>query len=204
MANPSVNEFQATEQHSLLQRALSGDRSSLGTLLQANHELLIRFAREQLAPDLVPKGSASDLVQETYIDVLRDFAEFQGDLSQFQGWLKHILSNNIHDFGRHFRLCHKRELHREQTLSDPSLVGLTHAQPSPVELLTRAEELQKLESALEQLSAQEQQLIRWRFRDRLSYSEIGRRLRCTEEAARQRVNRAERRWRQLLGNLHVA
>src|SRR5262249_41034886 len=80
----------------LLQRARAGDRSALGQLLQRYRNYLALLARYQIDRRLQGKVDASDLIQETFLEAHRDFAQFRGRTeSELGNWLRRILANNL-------------------------------------------------------------------------------------------------------------
>jgi RNA polymerase sigma-70 factor, ECF subfamily len=62
----------------LVAAARAGSREALGRALEIHRHYLLAIAERQLDPDLRSKGGASDLVQETFLEAQRDFAQFGG------------------------------------------------------------------------------------------------------------------------------
>ena len=60
----------------LIAAARGGSASALGQLLEGCRKYLLLVANESLDSDLRPKGGASDLVQETFVQAQRIFERF--------------------------------------------------------------------------------------------------------------------------------
>src|ERR687883_158141 len=92
-----------------LAEARAGSREALGRVLEACRGYLLLVAERELAPDLRPKGGASDLVQQTFLEAQRDFARFRGDSEEeLLAWLRRLLLHNVADFSRRFHGTGKR------------------------------------------------------------------------------------------------
>src|SRR5215470_14425159 len=97
-----------------LPAARTGSAEALGRLLEGCRGYLLLVAQRELAPDLQAKGGASDLVQETLLDALRDFPRFQGTSeAEVLAWLRRLLLNNLVSFTRRYRDAGKRQIGRE-------------------------------------------------------------------------------------------
>src|SRR5262249_54728266 len=97
-----------------LARARAGDRDALGRVLEVCRRYLLLIADRQLDADLRAKGGASDLVQETFLEAQRDFAQFAGNSEEeLRAWLRRMLLNNLGNFTRRYRATGKRAVGRE-------------------------------------------------------------------------------------------
>src|SRR5262249_21961492 len=100
-----------------LSAARAGSPEALGLALESCRSYLLLIAQHELDSDLQAKGGASDLVQETLVDAVRDFVQFEGQSqAELQAWLRQLLINNLIDFTRHYRNVAKREIGREREL----------------------------------------------------------------------------------------
>jgi RNA polymerase sigma-70 factor (ECF subfamily) len=173
-----------------LPAARAGSPEALGQALEACRGYLLLIARHELPQDLQAKGGASDLVQETFLEAQRDFAQFQGSTTEeLLAWLRRLLLNNIANFARCYRDTAKRAVGREQHLpagsaSDASEPGLVAQTPSPSEQVVTREQEQALRQALSRLPDDYREAIRLRHEEGLPFEEIGRRLQRTPNAAR--------------------
>lgn len=101
----------------LLEAARSGAADSLGQLLELYRNYLKLMAITHLDPQIQARCSPSDVVQETFLEAHRDFAQFQGEgEAQFLAWLRRILVNNLaRAIERHVR-AKRRSVRRELSL----------------------------------------------------------------------------------------
>ncbi len=109
-----------------LDAALAGSLDALGETLEGCRFYLLAVAERDLDLDLRAKGGASDLVQETFLEAQRDFAQFGGKTpDELLIWLRRLLKNNMANFLRHYRGTAKRRSAREvQPGGDASAGGL--------------------------------------------------------------------------------
>jgi RNA polymerase sigma-70 factor (ECF subfamily) len=173
-----------------IRQARAGSHEALGQLLDGCRGYLLRIAGEELDPRLQAKGGASDLVQETFLEAQRDFAAFTGDSeSELLDWLRHRLRYRVGKFIRSYRQTAKRAAGREVSLeeggssSGPGAVPAAD-QPSPSECALAGERDQLLEQAMEHLPAEYRRILDLRYRERLSFEEIGGVLARTPNSAR--------------------
>jgi RNA polymerase sigma-70 factor (ECF subfamily) len=180
----------------LIRQARAGSHEALGRLLDGCRRYLLRIASEDLDPRLRAKGGASDLVQETFLEAQRDFGEFDGDSEQeLLAWLRHRLRYRLGKFIRSYRQTARRAAAREVPLDDgdsSSAPGAVPAgdQPSPSERVLAEERDHLLEQAMKRLPEEYRRVIELRYRQGLSFEEIGRVLARTPNAARKLWARA--------------
>lgn len=181
-----------------LRAARAGSLEDLGQLLMDCRNYLLLVANRNLDPNLQGKTSASDLVQETFLEAQRDFAQFQGQHEEeLLAWLSRVLLNNVANVYRRFLATEKRALNREVSLAGNGnglLVNeLRQDTPTPSERLSAQEEASALASALKRLPDHCQQVLRLRYQERLTFAQIGERLGCSAEAARKQWARTVNR-----------
>ena len=182
-----------------LSAARAGSVQALGQALEACRGYLLLIAQRELDPGLQAKGGASDLVQETLMDALRDFGRFHGQSdAELRTWLRQLLLHNLVDFARHFRQADKRQVDREVSLnaggSSAELGGrLQINAPSPSGQAIEDEQSRAIERALLRLPEDYQMVLKLRFEEDLSFEEIGRVMTLTPNAARKLWARAVKR-----------
>jgi RNA polymerase sigma-70 factor (ECF subfamily) len=153
-------------------------------------DYLKALADRGLAADLRPKGDASDVVQETFAEVYREYHRFEGLPDEdFKALLTRMMLNNLKSFTRLYRGTLRREIGREVSLEDTptgrgTLAQLEAPGESPGEWVSRSEELQRLKARIAQLPERDRLALTWRAREGRSYREIGDRLGCSPVAAR--------------------
>jgi RNA polymerase sigma-70 factor (ECF subfamily) len=185
-----------------LSAARAGSREALGRALEDCRRYLLAIAERQLEPDLRAKGGASDLVQETFLEAQRDFAQFQGASSdELRAWLRQVLNHNLGAFTRRFRTTSKRAVAREVGLRVGGHFGVLDDEPArstltPSGVAIEHEQAMALRRALERLPDVYRQVVVLRFEEDRSFEEIGRLTGRTPDAARKVWSRAMVRLRQ--------
>jgi RNA polymerase sigma-70 factor, ECF subfamily len=178
----------------LIREARAGSREALGRLFDGCRRYLLQVAGADLDPRLQAKGGASDIVQETFLEAQRDFSAFKGESEQeLLTWLRLHLQYRLAKFGRSYRQTAKRAVGREVPLDGGSSFspGTPAAdQPSPSELVVGEESDCLLEQALERLPEEYRRVIHFRYREDLSFEQIGSALGRTPNSARKLWARA--------------
>jgi RNA polymerase sigma-70 factor (ECF subfamily) len=204
---PVPGSASAGEVSRWLAAARSGSPEALGQALDACRQYLLLIAQRQLGEDLRGKVGASDLVQETFVEAMRDFGRFHGRTEQeLLAWLGRILQNNVANVGRHYRLTEKRELRRELGQDDLAPQRVLDDLPSPLAspswMAAHLEETSEFERVLTLLPDDYRLVIRLRHQERLPFEEVGQRLGRTADAARKLWARAVERLHEVLGPDH--
>lgn len=170
----------------LLLAAQAGSNSSLGLLLQGYRDYLNLLADEELGPAIKVKASASDLVQDSFLEAKRDFGQFTGQSTEeFQAWLRRLLLNNVANVIRNFQGTEKRDISRETPGTFSDLKGtLAGESKTASSIVMKDELLDALQLAIQKLPGHYQDVIHWRNYDRASFEDIGARLERSAEAAR--------------------
>lgn len=172
----------------LLLAAQAGSNSALGRLLQGYQDYLNLLADEELGSAIKVKASASDLVQDSFLEAKRDFGQFTGrSPEEFQVWLRRLLLNNVANVIRSYQGTEKRDISKETPASRCDLDGtrpLAGESKTASSIVMKNELLDALQAAIQKLPAHYQDVIQWRNYDRASFEEIGQRLDRSAEAAR--------------------
>ncbi len=186
-----------------IEAARHGDREALGRALSSVRDYLLLVANEGLEPALKGKGTASDLVQETFLLANRGVKSFRGSTaSEWRQWLKKILIHNMAQERRRFAATAKRQVQREVTILDEmQLENVGYIETPSRDLAVRELEVALIEG-LERLPDHYREVVIWHHRDQLSFEEIGRRCGINAEAARKRWTRALVRLRKEIGPAH--
>jgi RNA polymerase sigma-70 factor (ECF subfamily) len=94
-----------------------GRNQRLGELLELYRNYLKLLARTQVDLHLRRRADASDLVQETFLDACRDFAQFRGSSeAELLAWLRKILIYNVAKLVQRQVLAKKRDIRRNVSL----------------------------------------------------------------------------------------
>lgn len=175
-----------------LPAAQAGSKEALAKLLESCRDYLLFIAAQELDPALRAKGGASDLVQETILEAYKDFACFHGSEQELLVWLRKLLRNNLVNFARRFRNTSKRRMSAEVPLeNDSSSAGWAQAligsESTPSAHAMANEQAESVTKALERLPDDYRQVILLRYREELSFEEIGR-------AMERSANAVEKLW----------
>lgn len=181
----------------LARRAAAGDEQALATLLSRHLPAVRAFVRAHMGPQLRAHESSSDLVQSVCRELLTHQERFQypGE-QQFLAWLyttaRRKISNRVRDLGRD-----KRDARREiGGLAESAMaeLGAAYARvSSPSGRVLRAEEIARLEAAIDQLPEEQREVVTLAHLAGLSRAEIGAQMGKTEEAVRALLHRAKAR-----------
>jgi RNA polymerase sigma-70 factor (ECF subfamily) len=201
----SPDDSRREEIESWIRQAKEGSIEARGRLLEACAEYLRRAAGRLVSPELRAKFAPSDLVQETALDVHRDFDQFRGDrLEELLAWVRRILLDNAASVHRRYQQVAKRQISREISIEASSgVAAVLHDQsPSPRSLVSQLEKQRQVDDALQRLPPDQRRAILLRSRDHLSFAEVGRELARSEDAARKLWFRAIERLRTELSATH--
>jgi RNA polymerase sigma-70 factor (ECF subfamily) len=167
----------------LIGRARAGDAAARGELLGLYQNYLRVLARAQLDRSLRVRVDESDLVQETMLEALRDFAQFAGSSEgELVGWLRRILVRNLADQVKRHR-ARARDWHRQESLEallDRSCQAahdaLARDISTPSAQAARREQAVLLADALARLPADYVRVIVLRNVERLRFDEVAARM----------------------------
>lgn len=173
-----------------LRHARGGDRAALDRLLERVQSRLKRLAEGRIGPGLRAKVRTSDVLQSTYLDVVRSVDKFEGDDEDaFVAWVARIMENNIRDKGKYFQARKRREP-EGPTLSLNEADKMKLPGPTPSAEAVRAEDLLLVSRALDGLAEDYRKVIILRMVEGQSHKEIGDALGRTEAATRMLLSRA--------------
>lgn len=167
----------------LLERAQTGDVSSLGHLLELYRNYLRVMAQSLVGQGLRARLDPSDLVQETFLEAHRDFPRFLGTTEgQLLAWLRRILVRNLADQVKRHR-SQGRDLQRQESLEallDRSSLSVQQALAagvsSPSLQACRREQSVLVADALARLPADSREVILLRHVEHLKFEEIASRM----------------------------
>jgi RNA polymerase sigma-70 factor (ECF subfamily) len=193
----------------LLREARLRGREPLGRLLDLYRNYLHLVARTQIDLRLRAQASPSDLVQDTFLEAYRDFAQFQGNTeAELVAWLRRILVHNLGRLVQRQVLAQKRTVRREVALrqhladleSSAARVEAALVSPfsSPSAQAQRRELAAVLADQLARLPADSREVIVLRNLEGLSFDDVARRMGRSAGAVRVLWMRALDRLRLLL------
>jgi RNA polymerase sigma-70 factor (ECF subfamily) len=175
----------------LLAQARGGDAAALGRLLELYRNYLRLVARSLLGRVLRLRLDPSDLVQETFLDANRDFAQFTGaGEPELIAWLRRTLVRNLADQARRHRAL-SRDPRREESLeamlarsSDDAHEVLAGRLSSPSAEASHRERAVLLADALAALPADYRDVILLRNFENLPFDQVAARMERSPGAVR--------------------
>ncbi|HUT12534.1 MAG TPA: sigma-70 family RNA polymerase sigma factor [Thermoguttaceae bacterium] len=182
----------------LLARFREGEREALNELYRRYYDRIVAVVRLRLGPKLRARLEESDIVQEAFLASLQGLKNFtcqsEGD---FFHWLCKLVENRIRDQADRIG-AQKRNADREVPLepqwpSAESVFGPLHelaTMTSPATRAVRAEDVRRLEGAVDALPEIQREAILLVRYEGLSFAEAGAATGKTPDAVRMLVARA--------------
>src|SRR5215470_3234631 len=182
----------------LLALARSGDRLSLGQLLELYRNYLSLVARLQIGRRLQGKADAADLVQETFLAAHQNWDQFRGTTErELLRWLRRILAARLTDLMRRYLGSQRRDVRLERELaagleqsSQDLDAGLLAKQDSPSQQVAQREQGLLLADALSRLPEDYREVLILRHMEGLTFPEVAQRLGRTLDAVKSVWTRA--------------
>jgi RNA polymerase sigma-70 factor, ECF subfamily len=159
----------------LIRRLRRGDEQAFNVLISAHHTRMIRMARS-----FVPtRDLAEEIVQETWIGVLRGIDRFEGR-SSLKSWMYAILFNQARMVSARERRTVPFDPIEDARAEDPTRFAANGSWADPPEpftdeieaRLTRAPMLAKLGAALERLPPMQRMVVTLRDIEELSSQDV--------------------------------
>lgn len=192
----------------MLRRAAAGDREAINALFACHRDRLRGMVRLRLNRRLQGRIDPSDVVQEAYLEVCKNFAEYvRAPKLPFYLWLRHITGQKLIAVHRHHLGYQMRDAHREITLyrgalpeaSSESLVEqLLGRLTSPTQAALRAELQVRVQEALNGMDPIDREVLTLRHFEMLNNGETAEVLGIKKTAASNRYIRALERLKDIL------
>lgn len=157
----------AAREKILLARIRDGDDASFETLVNAHAARLIGAAWRMVGS----REDAEDLVQETFIRLHKNIAQFRGD-SSLSTWLYRILSRLAIDHLRRQKLKRTFFFQRNTEQDQDPLDQAADPGPNPAEICLTGEVGRRLIKAMEKLSSRQRMVFVLRHHEGLPLKEI--------------------------------
>jgi RNA polymerase sigma-70 factor (ECF subfamily) len=122
-----------------VQRAKAGDREALDRILTRHAHRLDELARKEFGPGLRDRVRTSDLLQSTYLDVVRGIGSLEGDTEEaFLKWVARVIRNNARDKVRYFAAARRAEQDDPSPRPDPRTASAQAVITEDLQLVHRA------------------------------------------------------------------
>jgi RNA polymerase sigma-70 factor (ECF subfamily) len=191
----------------LLSQARAGSGPALGQLLECYRSYLSLLARVQIGQRLQGKVDAADLVQETFLEAHRHFAQFRGaGEGELVAWFRQILAGVLANLVRRFYHTRRRDVRLERELADAldessRALGRSLAAPgsTPSQRAARREQVLLLVEALARLPEDYREVIILHHLEGLSFPEVAGRMGRSVDSVKNLWARGLAQLRRLLG-----
>jgi len=182
----------------LVALAQDGDESSLNELCQVYWSRVLWIVRLRMGKELRSRLESIDVVQDVLMYAFRSLGNFtyrnEGD---FLRWLSKLVESRLRDDLKKLHAA-KRDIRREvrfdshgrTTQGGNIRTGGPIEATTPSEILSKRENLTRLEKAIDLLKPEYREIIVLTKIEGLSYKEIAARLGKSDEAVRKMVSRA--------------
>ena len=199
---------EAIPPNDLLEQALQGDRDALGRLLEGQRAPLHRLAERQLKGRIAARVDASDVLQQTFLEAHRCFAQFAGqDTRELVAWLHGILDHKVAAAIRDHAMLQKRNVGRERSMDDsragaaaPLKQELDAGHSTPSQKAVRGEEAERLSQALTTLPEDQREAVRLRHLEGWALTDIARHLGRSPAATAGLIKRGMQALRRRMNN----
>ena len=186
----------------LIPPSKDGDPVAREKLLAEMQAYLKVVANRQMDEALRQKVGASDIVQQSFLQIIKNFEQFRGESrAEFRGWIRQIVINETNRARTNFH-TQKRDMTREQTIDNRSSQA---AGPTPVDrhetpasAAMTEERKKKFYDVLGKLAPRHAEAIKLRSIQKMSFREIGETMDCTEQAASKIWHRAMANFEKIL------
>jgi RNA polymerase sigma-70 factor, ECF subfamily len=194
-----------------IDRLRGGDRAALATLFNGYRDRLRRMMELRLDPRLRGRLDASDVLQEAFLDVDRDFNAYLADPK-----LPPLLWLRLH-VGRRLMTLHRQHLGTKMrdagleislyqgALPEASSAALASMllgrHTSPTQAAQRAERMLRVQEALASLDPMDREVLALRHFEQLGRAEAAQVLGITQEAGAKRYFRALKRLKDVLATM---
>jgi len=195
----------------LLRLAAEGDQESLGALFERHGARLRRMVGLRLDARLHARISASDVIQETYLDASARLADYlRAPAMPFYLWLRFLAGQKLVTLHRKHLGAQMRAAGREVSLYRGQLPEASSAalaaqllghDTRPSEAAIRAELKIRLQEALNSMDPLDREVLALRHFEQLSWAETAQTMEISEGAASKRYVRALKRFKAILSGM---
>lgn len=193
----------------LLQRALAGDRAALAQAYQQFRKRLRQSVAMRLDERLAGRVDPSDVVQETFVDVVRrwdEYAQLAERMPLFL-WFRLLAAQRLIDLQRQHLGAQMRDVTLEVSLDRPDVLCVSSAwlvkhlidrQQTGSSAAVHAEIRQRVQQALEAMDPVDREILAMRHFEEMTNREVAAALGLSKSAASNRYLRALERLGKIL------
>ena len=207
----TLMEHNSSDTVRLVERARAGDQAALNELFAKHRERLRRMVELRLDRRLQGRVDASDVIQDAYLEAARRLDNYLQDptMSLFL-WLRFLVGERLLILHRQHLGAQMRDARREVSLYRGALPEASSAalaaqllgkHTSPSEAAVRAEQMLRLQEAVNRLDPLDREVLSLRHFEQLGRSETAQMLGIEEPAAAKRYIRALKRLKDILADM---
>lgn len=195
----------------LLKQALAGEPAALNAIFARHRERLRRMVQMRLDWRLQGRIDASDVIQDTCLEATRRLADYLANPAMpLFLWLRFLVGERLLLLHRQHLGVKMRDARREVSLYSDALPEASSAalaaqllgeHTSPSEAAVRAEQLLRLQEAVNRLDVLDREVLSLRHFEQLSRAETAQVLGIEEGAAAKRYIRALKRLKDTLAGM---
>jgi RNA polymerase sigma-70 factor (ECF subfamily) len=201
----------STETRQRLAQAAAGEDDAWRSLLAQYHGRLRRMVALHLDPRLQGRIDPSDVLQESYLEAVRQLADYlRNPVLPFFLWLRQLAGHRLFKLHRHHLGAQMRDAGREVSLYRGPLPEASSAalaaqllghDTRPSEAAVRAELKIRLQEALNRMDPLDREVLSLRHFEQLTTAEVARELSISPAAAGKRYLRALLRLKDILSHM---
>ena len=195
----------SNSEREIIEQARTGNVESLAAYLESRKPDLMAFILGKMGSSLRGKIEADDIFQEVCASAVQSVDQI--DLSEYDlfGWFCTLAKRRVIDAQRRFatqKRASDREVGLQAAAPDTSRGGLINllvaSITSPSQAFSRDQREFQLMRALEQLPAEQQQVLRLRYVDGLASKEIAEKIGKSDGATRVLITRSIKKLEKLM------
>lgn len=177
------------DDRALAARALAGQQSAYGALMQRHRDAVWRIARGHVGDG----DEALDITQETFVAAFAALARYDG-ARPFRVWIARIALNKCRDWAR------RRAVRRFFAFAKPidEAIDIADRDATPEDALHSQRELARINAAIASLPATLKDVLLLRTIEQMSQADAAQVLGVTEKAVETRLYRARAKLAEIL------
>lgn len=197
---PDLNELE--------KRIRTGDSEALAEFLTHQKPKLMRALERKVGAGLRRKLDLEDIYQEVLTRAVKDLPSLDFKGQDPLGWVFQVMDRQIVDLHRYHFEAQKRDAGREVSANAPLSKSdeepkgfadlLVASMTTPSAAMSRDMKMVRIYEAMEQLSEDMKNAIRWRYLENMSSQKIAERLGKSDAATRVLLSRAIRKLQAVL------
>jgi RNA polymerase sigma-70 factor, ECF subfamily len=207
----TLMEHNSSDTVRLVERAQAGDQAALNELFSQHRDRLRRMVELRLDRRLQGRVDAPDVIQDAYLEAARRLDNYlQAPTMSLFLWLRFLVGERLLILHRQHLGAQMRDARREVSFYRGALPEASSAalaaqllgkHTTPSEAAVRAEQMLRLQEAVNRLDPLDREVLSLRHFEQLSRAETAQMLGIEEPAAAKRYIRALKRLKDILADM---